>query len=130
MPTDDQEISTRLVVILLIPVVLVLGSLGYVIADSLTISRPPEGKDAAAVIQDHPDRLNRSSSGEGIVTGTLEGDESLNWSNLVFEIIDPRSESVMASLSVSDWTTEAAGQSIQLQTDGTPPGQGGDTLTR
>lgn len=122
MSGTDREISTQLIVILLVPVVLVFGLLGYVIIDSLTISQPPDsGPDAVADIEDHPDRLNRSSSGEGIVRGRLEGEETVNWSDLVFEVIDPRSETVIAAFSKSGWAAEGAGQSIQLQTNGTPP---------
>lgn len=124
MPPSEQEISTRVVVILLIPVVLVFGLVGYIIVDSLTVSQPPSGPDAAVVLSDHPDLLNRSASGERIVTGSLKGESALNWSALVVEVIDPRSDAVIASFSTGAWRAHGAGQTIRLQTNGTPPQPG------
>lgn len=121
MRATDREISTRLVVILLVPVVTVAALLGYVVGDSLTVSQPPTGPDAAVVLEDHPDRVNRSGSGEGIVQGTLEGSEALNWSAVVVELIDPRAEAVVATFQARGWTARGAGQTIALRTNGTTP---------
>lgn len=129
MRAEDTEISTRLVLILLVPVIVVLALFGYVIVDSLTASQPPaNGPDSSVVFEDHPDRLNRSAPGEGIVNGTLEGEEALNWSHLVIEIINPRSDEVVVSLSASNWTAQGAGQTLAVHANGTVPQQG-ETLT-
>lgn len=126
MLAGDQEISTRLVVILLVPVVTAALLVGYVIVDGLSASQPPAGgPDATIVFQDHPDYINRSAPGEGIVIGRLEGDESLNWSTIVVEVVNPRTDSVIVSLSDPRWTTHGAGQTIELHVDGTKPASDG-----
>lgn len=122
MGTEDTQISTRLVVILLVPVIAVFGLLGYVIVDSLTASQPPpSGPDSSIVFEDHPDHLNRSGSGEGIVMGTLQGEAALNWSDLRIEVVDPRTDEVFVSLSVPEWTVSEAGQTIAVHTNGSVP---------
>lgn len=129
MAPADQEISTQVVVILLIPVVMVFGLIGYVVIDSLAVGQPPpSGPDASVVFEIHSDRLNRTAAGEGIVTGTLEGQETLNWSSLVIEVVDPREDAVIVSLSAPDWNTRGAGQTIAVHTNGTVPREG-STLT-
>lgn len=126
---SDQEISTQVVVILLIPVVAAVGLMGYVIVDSLQVRQPaPTGPDSSVIFEDHPDQLNRTASGEGIVTGRLEGETPLAWNNLTVEVMDPRSDTVIVSFSAQDWTTRDAGQTIALYTNGTVP-QEGETLS-
>lgn len=128
MTHGDETVSTELVVLLLVPVLVAVSLVGFVIFENLAASQPsPSGPDAVVVIDDHPDVINRSGQGEGIIRGTNRGGESLPWSTLVIEAIDPRSDAVVVSLSAPSWSDTGAGQTIELHTNGTVPA-GGETL--
>lgn len=122
MSASDDEISWQLVLVLLIPVVVVLSMMGYVIYDSIAFGAGRvDAPDATVVFEDHPDDLNRTTSGDGILNGTLRGDDSIEWRHLSVEVVNSRSGAVVASLSSPLWLAEGAGQVIVVRVDGEPP---------
>lgn len=118
----DDDISWGLVLVLLVPVMVTLSLMGYVIYDSIAFGAPrPDAPDATVLFEDHPDDYNRTTSGDGILNGTLRGDESVQWRHLAVEIVDPRAETIIASLEAPTWTARGSGQTIAVRVDGDPP---------
>lgn len=118
----DDDISWGLVLVLLVPVLVAVSVMGFAIYESLAFGAPRgDAPDATVLFEDHPDDYNRTTSGDGIVTGTLRGDESVDWRHLAVEVVNPRSGAVVASLSSPIWFAEGDGQSIVVRVDGEPP---------
>lgn len=107
---------------LLVPVIVAISLMGFTIYESLAFGAPrADAPDAAVLFDDHSDDYNRTTSGDGILNGTLRGDEAVEWRHLAVEVVNPRSDAVVASLSSPMWFAQGRGQSIVVRVDGEPP---------
>lgn len=122
MSGSDDDISWGLVLVLLVPVLVAVSLMGFAIYQSLAFGAArADAPDATVLFEGHPDDYNRTTSGDGILNGTLRGDASVAWRHLAVEVVNPRSDAVVASLSSPMWYAEGDGQAIVVRVGGEPP---------